>query len=437
MNVVVVGAGYVGLVTAVCLAELGNTVTCVETVSRKVEMLRRGETPIFEEGLEPLLKSTLENGRIRFTVDLHEAMRGADIAFVCVGTPPNPVDGHADLSQVFAAMNQIREAATKPVTIVMKSTVPVGTGDDLMRAMNGKRNAGNLSIVSNPEFLREGSAIKDFHAPDRIVIGTHDEIAADKLKRLYQPLIDRGVPLIITDRRTSELIKYASNCFLAIKIAYINELANLCEQMGAEVGDLSRGLGLDSRIGNKFLQPGPGFGGSCFPKDMLALVKTAQDFGVGARLVETALASNDLRKGEMFRKIVVAAGGSVSGKRIAVLGLTFKANTDDIRASVSLVIVPQLVRAGAEVTVFDPEGMENASDILHDVTFASTLSDALVDADLAVILTEWPQFKALEGDEPVKAMRNRVVVDLRSILDPARMAALETRYHTIGRADRS
>ncbi|MGL4439363.1 MAG: UDP-glucose dehydrogenase family protein, partial [Bosea sp. (in: a-proteobacteria)] len=364
MKIAVVGSGYVGLVTGVCLADDGHQVTCIDRDTAKISKMRRGTSPIYEEGLEDLMRQTLSAASLKFTPDLYEPVSTCDVVFICVGTPPRPSDGHADMSQVFAVAGEIAEALTPQALhetlIVMKSTVPVGTGDEVDVIIRKGNPTARFSVVSNPEFLREGSAVRDFQHPDRIVVGTENTEAAARMKELYAPFVARGVPLVATNRRTSELIKYASNCFLALKITFINELANLCEEIKADVQDVSYGMGLDTRIGGKFLQPGPGFGGSCFPKDMLALMKTAQDHGIPLRTIETAVAVNDSRKGEMVRKIIAAAGGSVAGKTIAVLGLTFKAGTDDMRAAVSLVVIPQLIKAGAMIRGYDPVGMENA-----------------------------------------------------------------------------
>lgn len=440
MNIAVVGSGYVGLVTGVCLAQDGHSVTCIDSDPAKIAMLRRGACPIYEDGLEEMMNRSFAEGALRFTPDLYEPVAAADVVFICVGTPPRPTDGHADMAQVFAAAAEIAEAlrpeALRETIIVMKSTVPVGTGDEVEAIIRKANPAARFAVVSNPEFLREGSAIRDFQQPDRIVVGAESPAATQRMRELYQPYIARGVPLVETNRRTSELIKYASNCFLALKITFINELANLCEEIKADVQDVSHGMGLDSRIGGKFLQPGPGFGGSCFPKDMLALMKTAQDHGIPLRTVETAVAVNDSRKGEMVRKIVQAAGGSVEGKTIAVLGLTFKPDTDDMRASVSLVVIPQLIKAGATIRAYDPVGMTRAATLLPDVEMAESARQALAGADLAVILTEWAEFKRLDLGEVASLLNEPVLADLRNIFSPEAAVAAGLTYHSIGRETR-
>ncbi len=440
MKIAVVGSGYVGLVTGVCLSTDGHVVTCIDKDPAKIAMMRRGTCPIYEDGLEALMNQNFAAGSLKFTPDLYEPVVDADVVFICVGTPPRPSDGHADMSQVYAAAGEIAEAlrsdALRETLVVMKSTVPVGTGDEVEAIIRKINPKARFSVVSNPEFLREGSAVKDFQHPDRIVVGTESETAAQRMSELYQPFITRGVPFVATNRRTSELIKYASNCFLALKITFINELANLCEEIKADVQDVSHGMGLDTRIGGKFLQPGPGFGGSCFPKDMLALMKTAQDHGIPLRTIETAVAVNDSRKGEMVRKIVAAAGGSVEGKTIAVLGLTFKAETDDMRAAVSLVVLPQLVKAGAIVRAYDPVGMGHARALLPDVEMAPSARDALKGADMAVVLTEWAEFKRFDLGEMATLLAEPALVDLRNLYQPDVAAAAGLTYHSIGRAAR-
>jgi len=436
MRVAVIGAGYVGLVTSVGLADIGHTVACVDIDHERVASLRRGDPVIHEEGLAPLMQKLAADGVLRFSLDLFESVREATIVFICVGTPPRASDGHADLSYVFTVAMQIADAARDGTTIVVKSTVPVGTCDEITALVRRINPSLVFSVVSNPEFLREGSALKDFREPDRIVIGTSDHVAAAVMRELYASFLNAGVPLVAANLRTSELIKYASNCFLALKVTFINEIANLCEHIDAEISDLSLGMGLDSRIGPKFLQPGPGFGGSCFPKDMLALVKTAQDNGVAIRSIETALAVNDVRKGEMVRKIIQAAGGSVDGKRLAILGLTFKANTDDMRAAVSLVIIPQLRRAGASIVAYDPVGMSNAKMLLPDVQYADDVMAAAKDADLLVVLTEWPEFRQLDLSVIARLVKQKILVDLRNIIPAEKAFAEGFHYVSIGHADR-
>ena len=440
MKISVVGSGYVGLVTGVCLARDGHAVTCIDKDAAKIALMRRGTCPIYEDELEGLMNESLRAGQLTFTPDLRDPVSEADVVMICVGTPPRPSDGHADMAQVYAAASEIAHSlgtdAQRETLIVMKSTVPVGTGDEVEAIIRKANPAARFSVVSNPEFLREGSAVKDFQKPDRIVVGSESESAARRMQELYAPFITRGVPFVATNRRTSELIKYASNSFLALKITFINELANLCEEIKADVQDVSHGMGLDTRIGGKFLQPGPGFGGSCFPKDMLALMKTAQDHGVPLRTIETAVAVNDSRKGEMVRKIVAAAGGSVEGKTIAVLGLTFKAETDDMRASVSLVVIPQLIKAGAVIRAYDPVGMDNARPLLPEIAMTATADEALDGADMAVILTDWSEFRRLDLAHVASLLAEPVVADLRNIFSPDAAAGAGLTYYSIGRAPR-
>lgn len=438
MRLAVIGSGYVGLVTGVCLAMDGHQVTCVDSDTGKIALMQGGTCPIYEEGLEVLMRQAHASGALTLSSDLAVAVAGAEVVFICVGTPPRASDGHADMAQVHAAAAQIAAAlpANADTVIVLKSTVPVGTGDEV-EAIVRKHNPGaRFAVVSNPEFLREGTAVADFQKPDRIVIGTEDEGAAERMRAVYARYIAAGVPFVATNRRTSELIKYASNSFLAVKITFINELANLCEEIRADVQDVAYGMGLDSRIGGKFLQAGPGFGGSCFPKDMLALIKTGQDHGIPLRTVETAVAVNDSRKGEMVRKIVAAAGGSVDGKSIAILGLTFKPNTDDMRTAVSLLVIPQLIKAGAGIRAYDPVGMDNARKLMPDVAMAASASEALAGADLAVILTEWAEFKAMGPATIAGLLATPVLADLRNIFSPDAAAAAGLAYHSIGRAPR-
>lgn len=433
LRVIIIGAGYVGLVTGACLAGIGHDVTVVDHDRPRIDGLIAGRMPIFEPGLAELVAHQVEAGRLRFTVDLAGHVAGADAIFICVGTPPRPSDGHADMAQVMAAAGDIARNLTAFAAIVVKSTVPVGTGDEVEALVREMRPDLNAAVVSNPEFLREGVAIADFMRPDRIVVGTADPRAGTLMAALYRPLTDAGAPLLHTNRRASELIKYAANSFLALKITYINEIANLCEEIGADVGDVARGIGLDPRIGERFLKAGPGFGGSCFPKDLLALMKTAQDHGVPLRSVETAVAVNDARKGEMVRKIVRAADGAVAGKTIAVLGLTFKAGTDDMRSSAALVIVPQLQKQGARVVAYDPAGMANAAPLLPGVAMADSAMAALAGADVAVILTEWDAFATLDLVAAATVMRQPVLVDLRNLLEPEAAARAGFTYRSIGR----
>ncbi|WP_296577081.1 UDP-glucose/GDP-mannose dehydrogenase family protein [Phreatobacter sp.] len=435
-RITVVGAGYVGLVTGACLASIGHEVVVVDRDAGRIAGLEAGVMPIYEAGLAALVSGEIAAGRLAFTTDLAAAVPGAAAVFICVGTPPRPSDGHADMAQVMAAAGEIAASLSAFTAIVVKSTVPVGTGDEVEALVHARAPAADVAVVSNPEFLREGVAIADFMRPDRIVVGTDDARAAALMAAIYRPLNEAGAPLVVTNRRASELIKYAANAFLALKITYINEIANLCEEIGADVEDVARGIGLDPRIGSQFLKAGPGFGGSCFPKDMLALMKTGQDHGVPLRSVETAVAVNDARKGEMVRKIVRAAGGSVAGKTIAVLGLTFKAGTDDMRSAASLVILPQLQKQGARIVAHDPAGMGQAGPLLPGVLMAKGSMAALAGADLAVILTEWPEFAALDLDAAARIMRRPILVDLRNLVDPDEAARAGFCYRSIGRTGR-
>jgi len=433
MNIAMIGSGYVGLVSGACLADFGHMVTCVDVDQAKIDAIRAGAMPIYEPGLKELVAANVDDGRLSFTTDLASAVAEAEAVFIAVGTPSRRGDGHADLTYVHQAAREIAAAMTGYTVVVTKSTVPVGTGDSVEAIIREARPDADFAVVSNPEFLREGVAIGDFMRPDRIVVGTVDPRAGALMAALYRPLTDAGAPLLHTSRRASELIKYAANSFLALKITYINEIANLCEEIGADVGDVARGIGLDPRIGERFLKAGPGFGGSCFPKDLLALMKTAQDHGVPLRSVETAVAVNDARKGEMVRKIVRAADGSVVGKTIAVLGLTFKAGTDDMRSSAALVVLPQLQRQGARIVAYDPAGMANAAPLLPGVAMADSAMAALAGADVAVILTEWAEFAALDLAAAATVMRHPVLVDLRNLLEPEAAIRAGFTYRSIGR----
>ena len=435
MRITIVGAGYVGLVTGACLAGIGHDVIVVDRDAERIAGLKAGQMPIYEAGLDHLVAETIAAGRLHFTTDLAPAVATTAAVFICVGTPPRPEDGHADISGVHAVAAEIASALDDFALVVTKSTVPVGTGDEVEAIIRARRPEADFAVVSNPELLREGVAIADFLKPDRIVVGIEDDRAADLMARLYAPLTAEGAPLVVTNRRTAELIKYAANSFLALKITYINEIANLCEEVGADVEQVSRGIGLDSRIGAKFLKAGPGFGGSCFPKDMLALMKTAQDHGVPLRSVETAVAVNDARKGEMVRKIVRAAGGSVAGKTIAVLGLTFKPETDDMRSAASLVILPRLIKAGARIRAYDPAGMANAAPLLADVEMTTSAFAACDKADLAVLVTEWDEFGRLDLTRLATAMTTPLLVDLRNLFDPGDAARAGLRYVSVGRGD--
>ena len=428
-----IGTGYVGLVSGACFADFGHTVTCVDKDEGKIARLQKGEIPIFEPGLEDLVKDNVEQGRLSFTTDPSAAIRDADAVFIAVGTPSRRGDGHADLTYVYNAAEEIASLMNGYTVVVTKSTVPVGTGDEVEAIIKKKRPDAEFAVVSNPEFLREGAAISDFKRPDRVVVGADDERAREVMRDLYRPLFLNETPIIFTERRTSELIKYAANGFLAMKITFINEIADLCEAVGANVQEVARGIGLDNRIGKKFLNAGPGYGGSCFPKDTLALMKTARDHKAPIELIETTVRVNTARKQKMAQKIIDALGGNVSGKTIAVLGLTFKPNTDDMRDAPALDIVPALQDEGAQVRAFDPEGMEEAKHMLKDVAFASGPYDCVQDADAVVFITEWDQFRALDLDRMKKALKTPVVIDLRNIYRPTEMAAKGFRYVSVGR----
>lgn len=415
MDITVVGAGYVGLVSAACFADFGHSVTCVDTDATKVENLKSGVIPIFEPGLDDLVTRNVAAERLRFSTELKNAVKGASVIFIAVGTPSRRGDGHADLSYVYQAARDIAASVDHYAVVVLKSTVPVGTGDEVESIIKTARPALQFSVVSNPEFLREGAAIGDFKRPDRIVIGTTDERARDVMTEVYRPLFLNQSPLFFTERRTSELIKYASNAFLAVKITFINEIADLCELADANVQDVARGMGLDNRIGQKFLHAGPGYGGSCFPKDTAALVKTAQDFGGALRIVETAAAVNDQRKRAMARKVITACGGSVKGKTIGLLGLTFKPNTDDMRDAPSIAIVQALLDAGATVRVTDPVGMTQAQSVISGVTFTPDAYACAENASALVLVTEWDAYRALDFPRLREVMHLPVLVDLRNV----------------------
>ena len=438
MRIAMVGAGYVGLVSGACFAEFGTEVTVIDTDAAKIEALHAGRIPIYEPGLEALVAENVRDGRLRFTTDLASAVAGADAVFLAVGTPTRRGDGHADLSYVYAAAEQVAKAADGPLVLVTKSTVPVGTGREVMAIVQRARPDVAIEVASNPEFLREGSAIGDFMRPDRVVVGTAEgaggERALSVLKRLYRPLNLIDVPIVATRIETAELIKYAANAFLATKITFINEMADLCERVGADVHDVARGMGLDGRIGRKFLHAGPGYGGSCFPKDTLALAKTAQDRGAPVRIVETTIAVNESRKAALADRLLALAGGSIAGMTVAVLGLTFKPETDDMRDAASLVMVPALLAAGARVRAFDPAGMAQARPLLPAaVDYATGALDALQGADALVVLTEWNEFRALAPTRLKAAMRGDLLLDLRNVYDPEAMRAAGFRYASIGR----
>lgn len=434
MRIVMIGSGYVGLVSGACFADFGHDVICVDKMPEKIEALNNGQIPIFEPGLDMLVATNAKAGRLSFTTDLKTAVADADAVFIAVGTPSRRGDGHADLAYVYAAAREIAAAVTGFTVIVTKSTVPVGTGDEVERIMREENPNADIAVVSNPEFLREGAAIDDFKRPDRIVVGLSDERARPVMTEVYRPLYLNQSPLMFTTRRTSELIKYAANAFLAMKITFINEISDLCEKVGADVQDVSRGIGLDGRIGSKFLHAGPGYGGSCFPKDTLALAKTAQDYDSPVRLIETTIAINDNRKRAMGRKVIAAVGGDVRGKKIAVLGLTFKPNTDDMRDSPAISVVQTLQDAGAKVTGYDPEGMENARKLIDGIEYAKGPYEAAQGADAVVIVTEWNQFRALDLDRLKSTMASPVLVDLRNIYRPDEVTAHGFTYEGIGRS---
>ena len=433
MRVAMIGTGYVGLVSGACFADFGHVVTCVDKDASKIERLKNGIMPIYEPGLDALVASNVEEERLFFTTDAADAIKDADAVFIAVGTPSRRGDGHADLSYVYAAAKEIAGLMDGFTVIVTKSTVPVGTGDEVEQIVRDARPEGDFAVVSNPEFLREGAAIKDFKIPDRIVVGTEDERARQLMRELYRPLFLNETPILFTDRRTSELIKYAANAFLAVKITFINEMADLCEKVGANVQEVSRGIGLDNRIGKKFLNAGPGYGGSCFPKDTLALTKTANDAGAPVRIIDTVVEVNAARKKAMADKIIRAMGGDVKGKTIGVLGLAFKQNTDDMRDAPSLDILPALMAAGAKVRAYDPEAMTEAAHLLEGVEFATSPYAAIDGADAMVIITEWDQFRALDFDRIKTALNSNIVVDLRNIYSPEDMAARGFAYTSIGR----
>ncbi len=433
MRVAMIGSGYVGLVSGACFADFGHEVVCVDSAQEKIEALQKGEIPIYEPGLAELVAANVKAGRLSFTADLAAAVGEAEAVFIAVGTPSRRGDGHADLSHVRAAAREIAKAIKGFTVVAIKSTVPVGTGDEVERVIGEIRAEGDFAVASNPEFLREGAAIADFKRPDRIVIGVEDPRAVEVMRELYRPLYLNSAPLYFCDRRTSELIKYASNAFLAMKITFINEMADLCERVGADVQMLARGVGMDKRIGDKFLHAGPGYGGSCFPKDTLAVIKTAQDHDMHLRLIEAAVEVNDQRKRAMGRKIAMACGGSMRGKTAALLGLTFKPNTDDMREAPSLPIIQALQDMGAQVRAYDPEGAEAARDLVEGVVFAADAYDAAAGADVVVLVTEWDEFRALDFRKLKAAMKAPVFVDLRNVYPPEEVLRHGFAYEGVGR----
>ena len=434
MHIAMIGAGYVGLVTGACFSEFGHDVTCIDRDEARIKKLNAGDVPIYEPGLEELVAGSVKSGRLSFATGLEDAVKGADAVFIAVDTPNSEGNGDADLGNVFAVAEKIAAALDGYTVVVTKSTVPVGTGREVEKIILGLNADADFDVVSNPEFLREGSAIGDFLRPDRVVIGTGSERARDTMRHLYRPLFLIETPILFTTRPTAELIKYAANAFLATKITFINEIADLCEVTDADVQDVAKGIGLDGRIGPKFLHAGPGYGGSCFPKDTLALVRTAGEAGHPLRIVEAVTIVNDERKGRMAVKIVAACGGSVDGKVIAVLGLTFKPNTGDMREAPSLGIIAGLQAGGAKIRAFDPEGMDEAKALLDGVEWCEDAYDAVTGAEALTIVTEWNEFRALDLERVKSLMKSPVMVDLRNIYDPDEMAAAGFRYTCVGRA---
>ena len=434
MKIGMVGAGYVGLVSGACFADFGHEVTCVDSDPGKIARLNDGMMPIYEPGLEALVERNVAQGRLGFTTDLAAGVAGAEAVFIAVGTPSRRGDGHADLSYVHAAAREIAASLTGQAVVVTKSTVPVGTGDEVERIIREANLPHKVAVVSNPEFLREGAAIEDFKRPDRIVVGAEDEWARETMREVYRPLFLNAAPILFTGRRTSELIKYAANAFLATKITFINEIADLCEAVDADVQDVARGIGLDNRIGAKFLHAGPGYGGSCFPKDTLALLKTAQDADAPVRIVEAVVAVNEQRKRAMGRKVIAAMGGEVRNKTVALLGLTFKPNTDDMRDAPSLAIAQALLDAGANVVAYDPEGMELAAPLLPEVTMRGDAYAAIQGAHAVVLVTEWDAFRALDLKRVAGLAAEPLLVDLRNVYEPAEARAAGLRYVSVGRS---
>lgn len=433
MKIAMIGTGYVGLVSGACFAEFGPDVTCVDVDAAKIERLLNGEIPIYEPGLHALVAKGIQSGRLSFTTDLARAVSEADAVFIAVGTPSRRGDGHADLRYVEAAAIEVAKSLQGYTVVVTKSTVPVGTGRRVAELIRGANPTAEFDVASNPEFLREGSAIGDFMRPDRVVIGAETDRARAVMQALYRPLYLMETPVVMTTLETAELTKYAANAFLATKITFINEMADLCEKVGANVQDVARGMGLDGRIGKKFLHAGPGYGGSCFPKDTIALVRTAQEYGSPARLVETVVQVNDTRKGAMASRVIAACGGSVRGKTVGVLGVAFKPNTDDMRDAPSLAIVPALQDAGATVRAYDPAAMHEAGALLPGVQWCADAYDAAVGADVLVIITEWNEFRALDLDRVGASMTQKVLVDLRNVYRAEDVRAQGFRYTSIGR----
>ena len=434
MRIAVIGTGYVGLVSGACFADFGHHVTCIDKDAGKIERLERGEIPIFEPGLTDLVRRNTASGRLDFAIDLTQSVREADAVFIAVGTPSRRGDGHADLTYVYAAAREIATRIEGFTVVVTKSTVPVGTGDEVERIIREVNPDADVAVASNPEFLREGAAIEDFKHPNRVVVGTEDPRARDVLTAIYRPLALNNLPIVHTSRRTSELIKYSANAFLAMKITFINEIADLCEKVGADIQDVAHGIGLDNRIGAKFLHAGPGYGGSCFPKDTLALARTAQEAGTPLRIIETVVSVNEARKLAMARKVMGALGSDVRGKTVAILGLTFKPNTDDMRDSPAISIITALMDKGMVIRAFDPEGMDEARKVLPDkVIYTSDAYQAIEGADCLVLVTEWNAFRALDLDRVRGLMNEAIMVDLRNIYRPEEVIAAGFRYESIGR----
>ncbi|MBL1406669.1 MAG: UDP-glucose 6-dehydrogenase [Hyphomicrobiales bacterium] len=433
MKVVVIGTGYVGLVSGACFADFGHQVTCIDKDLSKIEALKQGIIPIFEPGLDDLVKSNVNAGRLKFSTDAKDVVADAEIVFIAVGTPSRRGDGHADLSFVYAVAEELAPLIKGYTVITNKSTVPVGTGDEVAAIIKKHAPQAEFDVASNPEFLREGAAIEDFKRPDRVVVGVESKRAEEVLRQLYRPLFLNETPIYVTNRRTAELIKYAANSFLAVKIGFINEISDLCDAVGANVQEVAKGIGLDKRIGSKFLNAGPGYGGSCFPKDTLALSKTAKDANSPLSIVDTVIASNDARKLSMVDRVVAACGGSVEGKTIAALGLTFKPNTDDMRDAPSLVIIPELQKRGAKIKAFCPEGMREAKNLLNNVEYCENSYDCLEGANAAVIITEWDEFRALDITRISHMLKDKVLVDLRNIYNATEFEGSGIAYSSIGR----
>ena len=433
MRIVMIGTGYVGLVSGVCLADFGHEVICVDNDGAKIEMLNSGEVPIFEPNLKSLINKNVNASRLKFTTDLKESMRGANVVFIAVGTPSRRGDGHADLSYVYAATNEISKNISKFTVIATKSTVPVGTGDEIEKILSKNHSKDKFSVVSNPEFLREGAAIKDFKHPDRIIVGAECNDAIEIMKAVYRPLFINETPILFTNRRTSELIKYASNSFLATKISFINEMANLCENVGADVQALARGMGLDKRIAPKFLHAGPGYGGSCFPKDTTALIRTAEEAEVSLPIIQSVIKSNEDRKHKMVQKIIRFFNGDLNNKTLAFLGLAFKPNTDDMRDAASLTIIPELQNNGALIKVYDPASMKEAKNLLQNIDYTKNSYDCIEGADAVIILTEWDEFRALDMVRVKKSLRSPNIIDLRNIYNPQSMQEYGFNYISVGR----